>query len=60
MSREMTPVAEGELLIYPAGTDGSIRVLLAGETVWLTQAQIAELYLTTPQDITQHLKAIYA
>lgn len=61
MSQNMTPITEGELLIYPA-TDGlaGIRVLLAGETVWLTQAQIATLYQTTPQNITQHLKAIYA
>lgn len=61
MSKTMAPVTEGELLIYPVGNDPSgIRVLLAGETVWLTQAQIAELYQTTPQNITQHLKAIYA
>ena len=61
MSQNMTPITEGELLIYPAA-DGlaGIRVLLAGETVWLTQAQIATLYQTTPQNITQHLKAIYA
>lgn len=60
MSRDVTPAMEGELLIYPAaGNAGGIRVLLAGETVWLTQAQIAELYQTTPQNITQHLKAIY-
>lgn len=29
------------------------------EAVWLTQAQIAELYQTTPQNVTLHLKAIY-
>lgn len=61
MSKEHAPATDGELLIYPAGGGaGGIRVLLAGETVWLTQAQIAELYQTTPQNITQHLKAIYA
>lgn len=61
MSKDITPATEGELLIYPAGDGtGGVRVLLAGETVWLTQAQIAELYQTTPQNITQHLKAIYA
>ncbi|WP_411833205.1 virulence RhuM family protein [Pseudoxanthomonas mexicana] len=61
MPKDLAPATEGELLIYPAG-DGSagIRVLLAGDTVWLTQARIAELYQTTPQNITQHLKAIYA
>jgi len=58
---DIVPATQGELLIYPAGGEaGGIRVLLAGETVWLTQAQIAELYQTTPQNITQHLKAIYA
>jgi len=61
MSKNMTHATEGELLIYPADDgSGGIRVLLAGETVWLTQAQIAALYQTTPQNITQHLKAIYA
>lgn len=60
MGKDVTPATEGELLIYPAaGGAGGIRVLLAGETVWLTQAQIAALYQTTPQNITQHLKAIY-
>ncbi len=59
MSKDLTPGSEGELLIYPAGQGGGIRVLLAGETVWLTQAQMAELYQTTPQNITQHIKAIY-
>jgi hypothetical protein len=59
MSKDITPHPDGELLIYPASDGaGGIRVLLAGETVWLTQAQIAELYQTTPQNITQHLKAV--
>jgi hypothetical protein len=35
-------------------------VRLDGETVWLTQAQMAELFQTTPQNITLHLKAIYS
>ncbi len=30
------------------------------ETVWFTQAQIAELFQTTPQNVTLHLKAIFA
>ena len=60
MIKAIAPIAEGQLLIYPVtGEVGGIRVLLAGETVWLTQAQIADLYQTTPQNITQHLKAIY-
>jgi hypothetical protein len=30
------------------------------ETVWLTQAQMAELFDVKPQNITMHLKNIYA
>ena len=29
------------------------------ETVWLTQAQMAELFRTTPQNVTIHIKDIY-
>ena len=37
-----------------------IEVRLEGATVWLTQAQLAELFQTTPQNITQHLRTIYS
>lgn len=37
-----------------------IEVRLEGATVWLTQAQLVELFQTTPQNITQHLRAICA
>jgi DNA-binding MarR family transcriptional regulator len=59
MTDEQQHDGNGELLIYRDDSGGAIRVLLEGETVWLTQAQIAELYQTTPQNVTQHLKAIY-
>ena len=36
-----------------------IEVRLEDGTVWLTQAHLAELYQTTPQNITLHLRAIY-
>ncbi len=50
-----------EIIIYQT-TDGQTKldVRLGGETLWLTQAQMAELFETTPQNITLHLKAIYA
>ena len=50
----------GEILVYTA-EDGTsrIRVLLENETVWLTQAMMAELYQTTPQNITLHIQAVY-
>jgi len=59
MSKDMSPAMEGELLICPA-REGRIRVLLVGETVWLTQAQIAELFQTSKRNIAKHLKAIFS
>jgi hypothetical protein len=35
-------------------------VKLENNTIWLSQAQIAELFQTTPQNITLHLKSIFA
>ena len=51
----------GELLLYQTA-DGRTRIecRFEHETIWLTQAQMAELFQTTPQNITLHLKAIYA
>ena len=50
----------GEIILYTA-EDGSPAVQLRAEdgTVWLTQAEMASLFLTTPQNITQHIKAVY-
>jgi hypothetical protein len=50
--------ADGQVLIY---RDGSLnlQVRLDGQTVWLTQKQLAELYQTTVPNINQHLRAIY-
>lgn len=52
--------SRGELVIYPT-EDGKAQFYLRAEggTVWLTQAEIADLFQTTPQNITQHVKAIY-
>lgn len=48
------------ILIYQM-EDGQTRidVRLEEETVWLTQAAMAELYQITPQNITMHIKNIY-
>ena len=48
----------GQVLIYRDGAL-NLQVRLDGQTVWLTQAAIAQLYQTTPQNITIHLKANY-
>ena len=49
-----------EIVIYQSG-DGKTRidVRLENESVWLTQAQMAELFQVTPQNITLHLRTLY-
>lgn len=51
---------KGEVIIYqaPDGTT-SLDVKLENETVWLSQAQMAELFETTPQNITLHIGNVY-
>lgn len=57
----MSKQPQGEILFYPRENGAlALQVRLDGETVWLTQAQMADLFQTTPQNITLHLKAIYA
>jgi len=50
-----------EMIIYQAD-DGrtKIDVHMEDETVWLSQAQMAELFQTTPQNITLHIKNVYS
>ena len=51
---------KGEIVIYKA-TDGTtnLDVRLENDTVWLSQAQIAELFGTKRPAITKHLSNIY-
>ena len=51
----------GEFLLYETD-DGRTRVecRFAEDTLWLSQAMMAELFQTSPQNITLHLKALYA
>jgi hypothetical protein len=54
------PGAPGEFLLYQT-EDGQthIQCRLEEETLWLSQSQMAELFQTSPQNVTLHLKAIY-
>src|SRR5699024_318829 len=51
---------ETDILIYQT-EDGNtkIDVRLENETVWMTQKSISELYQTSSQNITLHIKNIY-
>lgn len=50
---------QGEIIVYQPEKTLQLEVRMENETVWLTQAQMAELFETTPQNITLHIKNIY-
>ena len=50
---------QNEIIIYQPEESIKLEVRLEDETVWLTQAQMAELFQTTPQNVTIHIKSIY-
>ena len=53
--------SRGQFLVYQAEDGGTkLEVRLEDETVWLTQAHMAELFQVKPQNITMHLKNIYS
>ena len=54
------PVGSEIVLYQTEDHQTRIHVRLEAGTVWLTQAQIAELFQTTPQNITIHLNAVYS
>lgn len=57
----MKPQREPQVLLYKTD-DGTTRVevRMEGETVWLNQAQMADLFLTTKQNIGQHIRNVFA
>ena len=50
---------KGEIVMYQPDETIRLEVRVEDETVWLTQAQMAELFRTTPQNVTIHIKDIY-
>lgn len=51
---------KSEIILYQT-EDGisKIEVRLDNETVWLTQSQMAELFQTTKQNVSLHIKNIF-
>lgn len=50
-----------EIVIYQDSNNQiKLNVQLEGETVWLTQKQMSELFDTTPQNITMHIKSVFS
>jgi len=57
----MKPKIDSQIILYQA-PDGQtkIEVKLQDETVWLIQAQMAELFQTTKQNVSLHIKNIFS
>jgi hypothetical protein len=56
----MNKAQSGEIIIYQSEEGKTkIEVRLENDNVWLTQKMMAELFQTTPQNITLHLKNIF-
>ena len=58
--RNKSNIIETEIIIYQT-EDGQtkIDVKFEDETVWLTQAQLCELYQTSKSNISEHIKHIF-
>lgn len=58
--KPVSPKDQGEIVIYRAN-DGNtkIDVRFVDETVWLTQAQLCELYQSSKANISEHIKNIF-
>ncbi len=61
MKKNNLIIDNSQLILYTT-EDGKqrVEVRLEDETAWLTQAGLAELFNTSPQNITMHIKEIYA
>lgn len=58
MDNQMIP--QGEIVIYQSENGNTkIDVRMENENVWLTQAQLVELYQTTKSNVSEHIKHIF-
>ncbi|MCS2892291.1 virulence RhuM family protein [Parabacteroides faecis] len=50
---------KGEIIVYQSDTTLQLEVRMEDETVWLTQAQMVELFQSSKANISEHIKNIY-
>ena len=55
----LRPDSENEIILYQPDSTLSLDVRVENETVWLTQAQMTELFQTTRNNITLHIRNIF-
>jgi prophage maintenance system killer protein len=51
--------SKGEIVIYKAPEGPELKVTLTDETVWLNQAQMAELFDKDVRTVNEHIKNVY-
>ena len=59
MEKENSIEGRGEIVLYQPDANITMEVRLEQETVWLTQAQMVELFKSTKQNISLHINNIY-
>lgn len=60
MSDNNNEPPKGELVVYQGqGLDSPVQVWLDGESIWLNQELMVELYGVTVPTITEHIANIY-
>lgn len=56
----MEEISQGELLIYQSESGNTkIEVRLENDNVWLTQAQLVNLYQSSKANVSEHIKHIF-
>ena len=59
MKNEMDSSPKSEVILYQPNETVSLEVRLDEDTVWLSQAQMAELFQTTKQNVSLHINNIF-
>ena len=59
MKNEMDSSLKSEIILYQPNGTVSLEVRLDEDTVWLSQAQMAELFQTTKQNVSLHINNIF-
>ncbi len=55
----MEPLKDNEIILYQPDETLALDVRVEDETVWLTQAQIVDLFASSKANISEHLKHIF-
>ena len=57
----MNDKPSGEIILYPRSDgEAALEVRLDGETVWLSQQQLADLFQTSRTNVVEHIQNIYS